>query len=67
MDTLKKNSPIEKIHSMGLQAIIDGDNQKIIGQVHPNMVESKIKVLESYYADVSQDADGDIVFYRNID
>ena len=67
MDTLKKDSPIGRIHAMGLQAIIDGDKQSIIGTVHPDMVEQKIKTLELYYNDVSQDADRDIDFYRNAD
>jgi len=67
MDTLNPKSPIEKIHSRGMQAVIDGDNQKIIREVHPDMIEQEIKKLEVYYSDVGQDADGDIVFYREQD
>ena len=67
MDTIKKLSPIEKIHSNGMQAIIDGDNQKIIGSVKPDDVSRKISELEGQYSDVNQDADGDIVFYRDSD
>lgn len=67
MDTLKRLSPIEKIHARGHQAVIDGDNHKIIGTVHPDMVSEKIALLQKYYDDVSEDADGDIVFYRNSD
>lgn len=65
MDTLKKLSPIEIIHSAGMVAIIDGDNHKIIGKIKHDEVESKIDELQTRFNDVSQDADGDIVVYKD--
>lgn len=65
MDTLKKLSPIELIHSAGMVAIIDGDNHKIIGKITPDKVEAKINELQSRWNDVSQDADGDIIVYKD--
>lgn len=65
MDTTKTDSPIAKIHARGMQAIIDGDNQIIVGEVRPSQVTERIISLEmsGRYSDVSQDADGDIVYY----
>lgn len=65
MDTTKEKSTIEKIHDRGMQAIIDGDNQKIVGESSPDHIKEKIASLEASgkYSDVSQDADGDIVYY----
>ena len=58
-------SEIKKIHSDGMVAIIDGDNQKIIGKVKPDEVDFKIEELQTRWNDVSQDRDGDIIVYKD--
>jgi hypothetical protein len=67
METLRRLSPIDRIHTRGMCAIINGDSLTIVGEVRPDDVPSKIIELEKTYADVSEDADGDIVFHRDVD
>ena len=61
-----KRSELKEIHEKGLKAIIDGDNYIIVDNCRPEEVDDRIFILQNKFDDVAQDADGDIIFYREI-
>lgn len=57
-------SPIEKIHSKGLIAVIDGDRQVIVKSIKPEQKDFEIFLLTANAKEAEVDSDGDIVFYE---